>query len=117
MTSSAAEKHGATVMAAYRNVGAGHRPDHATGALLLPAWTVMTVGAISNWLRRQRPGPRPVAAADRRMNEPARASDVAAAVQGTGCARAYRQRARVPARSMLLPIEERMEDLVSQGRS
>lgn len=76
MTTPGAEKQGAAAIAPYRDVSAGHRPDHATGPPAAAGWTIMTVGAISNGLRRQCPGLRPVAAADRQLSEP-RARDVA----------------------------------------
>ena len=104
-------------MATYRDVGAEHWPDLAIGALLLSVWAVMTVGSIRNWLRRQRRSPRPVASANRQSNEPASEPDVPYARLKGLIAEALIVRDRVSGQIDAATYRERMEDLVSKGRS
>lgn len=104
-------------MATYRDVSAGHWPDLAMGALLLLVWVVMTVGSIRNWLRRQRRSPRPVASANRESNQPASESDVPYERCRGLIAEALIVRDRVSGQIDAATYQQRMEDLVSKGRS
>jgi hypothetical protein len=105
------------VITTCRGVNAGHWSDLAIGALLLPVWMVIRAGSIGNWLRRQRRSPQLVASADPQSNQPASAPGVLVERCGGLVAEALIVRDRVSGQIDTATYPERVNELVSKGRS